>query len=218
MLFDGYVVSEENPADAKDYEQANDKNEDTRVFAPYKENGVLSFHTEDRFFCTTPKPLPEGLCGAPALDTDGDLCGVVEGIVPTDHKNEKLAGAAAFLPSYELEAFVDLVERGLVQKIMPSDLYQMVVESKKTNTISGGQSEDWEATYDETIEELKKRYSKEELDQILASVERERKEAMEMFQKEGGDLDEIIERVRTKSLQIREMIRDQYRKGHADEH
>jgi hypothetical protein len=221
--FDGFVVSERNAADSENFEQDN-SNEDTRVFYPYHDTGNLAFHTEDRFFATTPKPLPEGLCGAPVLDTDGNLCGTVEGIVPVNHKNEKLAGCAAFLPSYVMKAFIDFVERGLVEKMMPSDLFQMVVTAKKTNSIGGGifrkdekgsytKETNWEEEYDKALVELKQRYTKEEMDAIMDVVKNERKEVLDILNKEGGDLDEIMERVRFKTMQIREMVRDQYAKS-----
>jgi hypothetical protein len=230
MHFDGFVVSERNVADSTDF-GAGDKDttsavadEDLRVFYPHKESGTLSFHTKDRFFASTPEPLPEGLCGAPVLDADGDLSGCVEGIVPVTHKDERLAGSAAFLPSYVMHAFVDYVERGLLEAIMPKDLFQMAVTAKQTNSIGGGvfkadgkgtytEESNWEEAYDIAIESLKTRYSKKEVDAILETIEREREEVLDIMDKEGGDLDEVMQRVRTKTMQIREMVIDQYRKG-----
>lgn len=225
MEFDGYVVKELNVVDTDTYQKANsDANEDNRAFFPYQDTGILSFHTEDRFFASTPKPLPEGLCGAPVLDEDGDLCGIVEGIVPVDHKNEALAGCAAFLPSYVMKAFVDYVERGLVEKMMPRDLFQIVVTAKKTNSIGGGifrkdekgnytKETNWEDEYDRALANLKERYTKEELDSIMHVVQNERDEVIKIFDTEGGDLDQIIERVRFKTMQIRDMVRDQHAKS-----
>ena len=224
MMFDGFVVSEQNAADSEEF-QSNSADEDTRIFYPYREKGELSFHTSDRFFATTPEPLPEGLCGAPVIDVDGDLCGTVEGIVPKTHKDPRLAGSAAFMPSYIMQAFVDFVERGLLEQMMPKDLFQMVVTAKKTNNIGGGafsadkdgnftKPTNWEDAYDAALESLKKRYSKEEVDAVLSTIENEREEVLEIMEKEGGDLDEIIQRVRQKTFQIREMVLDQYRKGH----
>lgn len=226
MFFDGFVVSEQNKADADnmgDAMQKEEVNEDLRVFHPYKEKGTLAFHTDDRFFATTPQPLPEGLCGAPVLDEDGDLCGTVEGIVPVTHPNKNLAGCAAFLPSFTMQAFVDYVERGLLQQMMPQDLFQMVVNSKKTNSIGGGvfradgkggytTETNWDEAHDLLIERLKQKYDKEEVDSIMKTIERERDEVLETWNKEGGDLDDIIKKVRAKTLQVREMIIDQYRK------
>ena len=232
MNFDGFVVSERNVADSTDFgddskketKPAAEVDEDLRIFYPYKESGILSFHTKDRFFATTPEPLPEGLCGAPVLDAGGDLCGCVEGIVPVTHKDERLAGSAAFLPSYVMHSFVDYVERGLLEQIMPKDLFQMAVTAKKTNSVGGGvfkadgkgtytEESNWEEAYDIAIESLKKRYNKEEVEAILESIDRERGEVMEIMDKEGGDLDEIMQRVRQKTMQIKEMVVDQYRKG-----
>ncbi|GAX21326.1 hypothetical protein FisN_1Lh161 [Fistulifera solaris] len=228
LLFDGFVVSERNVADSESFSAAaskqNNTNEDTRVFYPYTEQGKLAFHTNDRFFATTPEPLPEGLCGAPVLDQDGDLCGTVEGIVPVTHKDKRLAGSAAFLPSYIVQSFIDFVERGLLQQIMPKDLFDLVVTAKKTNSIGGGFFKkdkdgkytgltDVEEAYDSALDTLQKRYTPEEYKAISKTIEDERKEVLEIMDKEGGELDEIIARVRAKTLQIREMVMDQYQKG-----
>ena len=173
--FDGFVVHDPNPEPAED----SLAQEDTRVFESYKEIGILSFHTNDRFFAETTTPLPEGLCGAPALDADGELCGVVEGIVPVDHENRKIAGNAAFLPSFVLQSFVDYAERLMLEQMMPKDVFQNVVQAKATNTLGGGTfnvSKDgdpegsWEEAYNRQVEMLKKKYSKEEVDAILWNV------------------------------------------------
>lgn len=227
MFFDGYVVAERNVVDNEEFEEKPKEpvNEDLRIFHPYKEEGNLTFHTNDRFFASTPKPLPEGLCGAPVLDKDGDLCGCVEGIVPVTHKNTVLAGSAAFMPSHVMKFFIDYVERGLLEQMMPKDLFQMVVTAKMTNSIGGGvfksdgkgtytKESDWEEAYDIALHNLKRRYTEKEVDAILTAVERERDEVLDILEKEGGDMDEIIERVRLKTLQIREMVKDQYMKGH----
>jgi uncharacterized protein YfkK (UPF0435 family) len=224
MLFDGFVVSERNVADSESQPgRSGDADEDTRAFYPYSQSGVLSFHTEDRFFATTAEPLPEGLCGAPVLDSDGELCGTVEGIVPVNHKNKHLAGSAAFIPSHVMKPFIDYVQRGLLETMMPHDLFQMVITAKKTNSIGGGvfkpdgqggyKDSDWEEAYDIALENLKKRYSPQEVEAILQTVTRERDEVLDIMDKEGGDLDEIMQRVRLKTLQMREMIIDQVRRG-----
>jgi hypothetical protein len=73
VTFDGYVVAEANPADSQTFlndsidnpstDKIGDKpadDDDARVFYPYSEPGHLNYHTRDRFFATTPEPLPEG--------------------------------------------------------------------------------------------------------------------------------------------------------------
>ena len=185
MYFEGFVVHDPPGEDSKveannDEDDESDVNEDTRVFEPYEEIGSLAFHTNDRFFATTPIPLPEGLCGAPAVDEDGELCGIVEGIVPTTHENKKIAGSAAFLPSFVMAAFVDYVERFLAEQMMPKDILQQVVRAKATNSLGGGvfklgqdgnpEEGDWEEAYERQLEQLKKKYSKEEVDAILWNI------------------------------------------------
>ena len=233
MHFDGYVVEEPDTVENTSYNQEKqedsssneDENsqEDNRVFLPYQENGILSFHTEDRFFATTPKPLPQGLCGAPVTDPDGDLCGTVEGIVPINHKNEKLAGAAAFIPSFVMQVFIDFVERSLVEKMMPSELFQMVVAAKKTNSIGGGlfrkdkdgnytKDTNWNQEYDRALANLKKLYTPEEVNKILNTIEDQRADVQKIFDKEGGDMDEIIENMHIKTEQIKALVQDQVMK------
>ena len=233
MAFDGFVVSERNMADSQSYSNdtaaaadstASSTNEDTRIFYPYQETGTLSNHTDDRFFATTPEPLPEGLCGAPVLDADGDLCGTVEGIVPVNHENKKLAGCAAFMPSFVMQAFVDFVERGLLKQMMPDDLFKMVETAKATNSVGGGlfakdkdgtytRETTWDQEYDKALAAIKKRYPPREVEAIMNVVEKEQEEVLDIFKKEGGDLDEIVARIRLKREQILAMVRDQYRKG-----
>ena len=176
IFFDGFVVHDPSRPDAAAEDLAE---EDTRVTEPYEEVGTLSFHTNDRFFATTSKPLPEGLCGAPALDTDGELCGVVEGIVPVDHENQNIAGSAAFLPSFVLASFIDYAERYMLEQMMPKDVFQSVVKAKETNSLGGGSFNlkgspegegGWEEAYERQVEKMKKQYSKEEVDAILWNV------------------------------------------------
>lgn len=236
MTFDGYAVEElgnesaETPAeydsDSSDDEEEADEQEDLRVFQPYREEGQLSFHTNDRFFATTPKPLPEGLCGAPVLDTDGDLCGVVEGIVPVDHADKRLAGSAAFLPSYQLAAFVDYCERQMLQDLMPADLFQMVVNAKKTNSFGGGpfrlddegnpERANWDELHASMINKLKQKYTDEEVEAFLSTIRNESDEVMRIMDEEGGDIDDIIARVRAKTLAMQEQIHEEFRKSQED--
>jgi hypothetical protein len=101
----------------------------------------------DRFLARTEAgPLPEGLCGGPAIKlpsatasndngTTGDdpliVRGVVEGIVPTNHESRELAGLASFLPSYRVREFVDYAERIMLERIIDKDLFGKVVDLKE---------------------------------------------------------------------------------------
>lgn len=223
VCFEGFAVQDDVIQD-QDMPSPEDADfQDSRTFRPFAEHGTLDFHSEDRFFATTPRLLPGGLCGAPALDSDGKCCGTVEGIVPMSHGNKKLAGTAAFMPSFVMQVFIDFVERGLIQKMMPSDLFQMVETAKKTNTIGGGlfkQDEhgsftaetEWEQEYDKAMSRLKERYSDDELQAIMNIVRDEREEVLKEMEQEGGDVDEIIERVRQKTMETKAMIHDQIAK------
>lgn len=226
MDFDGFVVGQPDAVDGTDsnyQHQATDGSDDNRAFFTYKETGILNFHTEDRFFATTPKPLPQGLCGAPVTDCDGDVCGTVEGVVPVAHPNKNLAGAAAFLPSFVMQVFIDFVERGIVEKMMPPDLFQTVVSAKNSNSIGGGifrkdengkftNATTWDVEYDRALSRLKTSYSKEEYDKIMDVIQSQRDDVLETFDKEGGDMDKIIEKVRIKTEHLKALVQDQYRK------
>jgi hypothetical protein len=234
VTFDGYVVAEPNKADSDKFEETNERSdeessvnsEDSRVFYPYQETGKLAFHTRDRFFAMTPEPLPEGLCGCPVLDKNEAVCGIVEGIVDKNHSNKDIAGSAAFMPNYIMTPFIEFAERFMLQRILPKGLFQKAVTAKTTNTIGGGifQKDQggrfqpgsmtaWEETFDRAVEQLKKNHSKEEVEAILNTIQRERKEVLDILDKEGGDLDEVAERVRTRTMQIRELIHEEYRQG-----
>lgn len=251
MLFDGYAVEELQPttgatdaeaepavtpaeadddcdlSDEEEDEQGKENNaavEDRRIFQPYTEEGSLAFHTEDRFFATTPKPLPEGLCGAPVLDTDGELCGVVEGIVPVTHENPRLAGSAAFMPYFQVAAFVDYCERQMLQNLMPPDMFQMVVNAKKTNAFGGGPykqdnkgeavKSDWEEAHKIMVDNLKEKYTKDEVEAFLQLIRDESEEVMKRMQAdEEADMDEIIAQVRSETLASREKFHAEFHKA-----
>ena len=236
--FDGYVVTESDTANQErnpDKEADNNEDskgksdEDERVFLPYQSTGQLAFHTKDRFFATTPEPLPEGLCGGPVLDKDGKVCGIVEGIVAADHANKDIAGSAAFMPNYVMTPFIEFAERFMLQKVLPKNLFQQAVTAKTTNQLGGGvlqTQEDGryspgttvsvEEAFDRAVEQLEKNHTKEEVDAIMGTIRRERKEAMNILEKEGGDLTEILERVRRRTLDVREQIIEDYRQNHQE--
>ena len=238
LQFEGYVVTEpdtankERTTEEKEDEGSDNKeaksenNEDNRVFLPYRETGKLAFHTNDRFFATTPEPLPEGMCGGPVLDKNGMVCGIVEGIVDKSHPNKNIAGTAAFMSNYAMTPFIEFAERFMLQKVLPKNLFQQAVTAKTTNQFGGGilqTQEDGryspgttvsvEEAFDRAVEQLQKNHTKEEVDAILGTIRRERKEAMKILEEEGGDLTEILQRVRRRTLDVRDQIIDDYRKG-----
>lgn len=240
VTFDGYVVAEANPADSQTFlndsidnpstDKIGDKpadDDDARVFYPYSEPGHLNYHTRDRFFATTPEPLPEGLCGGPVLDTNNMVCGVVEGIVSKDHSNKDIAGHAALMPNFLIAPFIDYAERFMLQRIMPKNLFKKVVTAKTTGQLGGGIFQkntdgnmepighrlSYEEAFDRAVDQLKENHTPEEVEAILNTVQRERKEVLEVMDKEGGDMDEVVNRVRERTLQIREMVHEEYREG-----
>mmetsp|Transcript_27313 Transcript_27313/g.56615 ORF Transcript_27313/g.56615 Transcript_27313/m.56615 type:complete len:183 (+) Transcript_27313:290-838(+) len=55
--------------------------------------------------------------------------------------------------------------------------------------------------YQEILASLSQNHSPEEVDAILATVEAERKEVIEIMEREGGDLDDVIARVRKQTYE-----------------
>lgn len=148
VLFQGFEVYEANMTDQDQVETSkkSDAGDDERLFHPYSSQGTLAMASPDRFLAQTEAgPLPEGLCGGPAIqlprdDASGDsvnssaplyIRGVVEGIVPTNHENKDLAGLASFLPSYRIREFVDFAERIMLEQIIDEELFRRVVEMKE---------------------------------------------------------------------------------------
>jgi hypothetical protein len=130
------------------------------------------------------------------------------------------------MPNYIMTPFLDFAERFMLQKILPKSLFQKAVTAKTTGHLGGGifqkdaqgryqptgNSMSYEEAFDRAVDQLKQNHSPEEVEAILNTIQRERKEVMEIMDKEGGDLDEIAERVRNRTLQLREMIHEEYRK------
>lgn len=161
------------------------------------------------------------------MDSKGEVCGVVEGIMPDDYPDERMAGAASFIPGPRLSEFIDFAEQVMLKEIFPEKMYDMVVDYKKglgsesvEYNMEGGdgaavgapeESEKKEnqamqtklgTAFEERIEGLKKRHTMEEVNAILTTIRRERDEVMDIWNREGGDLDEIIARVRAKTRAI----------------
>jgi len=269
----------------KQHQNRSSSEEDERTFHPYSSLGNISMASPDRFLAKTKGgPLPEGLCGGPVIQLThpktGDdipltntntntnttekkhkiikplnLRGVVEGIVPINHEDSRLAGLASFLPSYRIREFVDFAERVMLQQIVPEELFERVVALKKQESVKNtvyrggvgnelreegnydvdasddgkgrlsreqveedddgaspkhpfaegfGESEhtpELDREYQEILASLSQNHSPEEVDAILATVEAERKEVIEIMEREGGDLDDVIARVRKQTYE-----------------
>lgn len=238
VYFEGFEVAEEasdhmavmESAPGENSSQSNKSDDDTRVFNPFKETGSLFYASRERFLAKTDRPLPEGLCGGPALDTEGNVAGIVEGIVPLNHENKRLAGAAAFLPSPVLREFITWAERAMLQQIVPEQLFNKIVDVKNGKALNeegttvtsptsmpgdpegsgveamNEEADNLERAYEEMMASLSKTHTPEQVAAIKATVEREQQEVMDIMSTEGGDLDEAITRVRARTRQRQEEI------------
>ena len=191
------------------------------MFVPYQERGWLSFATPERFLASTnDRVLPEGLCGGPVLcPDDGRVCGVVEGIVPLDFHDKRIAGAASFLPTPLLRGFIEHAEQTMLQTILPPKLYDKVVDLKQGQPLSSKtgemqlQSDDdyndeglMEKAFQDMVAGLRQHHTTEEVNAIVGTIDRERQEVLDILQRQGGDVDEIIARVRQKTRQVQQDI------------
>jgi hypothetical protein len=215
VSFEGFSITDDSPAadmESLDSLQGTSPKDDTRIFMPYTETGNLIMATTERLLAKTEVPLPEGLCGGPTLDDDGRVCGIVEGIVPRDHSDERVAGAASFIPSFRIQQFLDVAEHIMLESIVPADIFHSVVELKTTGVL-GTQNmspEDAADEYKMHVSKLREQYSKPEYDAIIGTVERERAEVIDIMEREGGELDEVIGRVRENTMRTREELLKKY--------
>lgn len=209
VTFEGFEITDPEPIldlssiDEKIKEAEKNKNhEDTRVFVPYSTKGTLFVATAERLLAKTDAPLPEGLCGGPTIDKHGTISGIIEGIVPKDHEDERLAGAAAFIPSFRIQQFIDFAEHLMLKTILPQDVFDGVVELKTTGELgNANMNPDYCASEIERhIQALRKIHSKEEVEAIMKTIRREREEVVDIMTTEGGRLDEVVARVRANTL------------------
>jgi hypothetical protein len=84
------------------------QSQDLRLPVPRIVPGAFLSHTQHQAFAKTNPILTFGMCGGPALarkntgDTVPRICGLLEGIVPTDHPVEGLRGLASIVDSVEI--------------------------------------------------------------------------------------------------------------------
>lgn len=105
VYIDGYHVTERD--DGK--ETLDGTHDDTRVFVPYSTIGNIVVTGKERCLAKTESPLPEGLCGG-LIVSIGRVVGIIEGILPINHKKKCIAGATAFLTSGVIREFVHYSE------------------------------------------------------------------------------------------------------------
>lgn len=63
---------------------------------------------------------------------------------------------------------------------------------------------------------IQKNYSKEELALIFSEVEREKEEVIDLLKTEGGNIDEIVAKVRARTLKKQLDIIQEYKEKHGD--
>jgi siroheme synthase len=117
-------------------------------------------------------------------------------------------------------------EQLLIEQILPPDIYDKVVRLKEGRPFRDSDAFDvasvlqqnekdkaeekiLDETYEELIANMKKYHSAEETNAILDMIRREKDEVLKILDREGGDVDEVIARVRaeTRAKQKEELTR-----------
>lgn len=213
VSFEGFqIIDDSRAADLESLDNLENGADDNRVFVPYTETGTLIAATTERLLAKTEVPLPEGLCGGPTLDSDGRVCGIIEGIVPKTHEDKRVAGAASFIPSFRIQEFLNRAERTMLEIIMPADILRSVIELKTTGEV-GTQNLDPNNTaeeYNMHMEKMREKYNKNDYDAIMDTIRRERDEVVDIMDREGGELHEVIGRVRQNTIKTREELLKKY--------
>jgi len=142
VYFEGFEIKNLEDSDGDDdYDEAlaeDEAEDDVRAHSPFSADGTVISPADERDLIQTTTLLTDGMCGAPVLDEHGFVAGIVEGIVPTDHENPFVAGAAATVTSPALHTFVDQSEEMMLRKIMPEDLMKKLAQARKIIQKRGG--------------------------------------------------------------------------------
>lgn len=214
VVFDGFEIMEENGVDGDTKPAVQNDDGDVRVFVPFTESGNLIHASPERFLAKTDRTLPEGLCGGPTFDATGAVCGIVEGIVPVDHKIKDIAGAASFIPSFAVRSFLDYAERFMLEQLVEKDMLDKIIEIKETGELGKEGTEEnlseaaidasapeMQKLYNDWIHQLRENNSMDDVNSLLGTIQEEKKEVLRILDEEGGDLDEVIARVRTETVE-----------------
>lgn len=214
VFFEGFELDEVDYQEENVEEKKIDE-EDTRVFFNYKDSGCLIHTSQNRVLVTTNEPLPEGICGGPVIDNEGNVCGVVEGIVPRDHEDVRIAGAASYIPHSQIRAFLDYAEKLMLEQIVPEKLFERIIGIKdgkpfRQRTIDLSETEDRnddntelniEELYSQAMTSIRQNQSHEELGAIETMLEREQQEVYDVLNCDGGDVDKAEQKVRKSTKQ-----------------
>lgn len=117
--FHGHEVSTEG-VDEGDVNTPAGK--DLRLSLPRSYTGEVLGRSAHQIFCQTQGGvLSQGMCGGPVVGQRGSICGMVEGIVPQEHPESFLRGAAVIIESPDILDFIKSVERVMTGENEVSD-------------------------------------------------------------------------------------------------
>lgn len=205
LITDGYELAEPTDLDLTV--------EDTRYFVHISEPGSITGFSDYRYFMNTARPLPEGSCGGPVMDKDGRVAGIVEAIVSpnqTEDGYNELIGQASVIPPHLISQFVAWSEQQMLQQIVPKHMYEKVIEIKAGRELNADSNktppEDIDTEYEKIVANFKKRLPPEKFDALMATMQRDKSEVLNILDKDGGDLEEVEAQVRAKNWKMYESI------------
>mmetsp|Transcript_24662 Transcript_24662/g.35203 ORF Transcript_24662/g.35203 Transcript_24662/m.35203 type:complete len:162 (-) Transcript_24662:89-574(-) len=145
-----------------------------------------------------------------------------------------MAGAASFIPSFRIRQFLDWAERHvMLEQLVSPEILERIVHIKETGQlIKGGnataaadstdttqrtalndtnKSPDVTTAYNAWVQELKNKNpdSRDTVNAILKTVQTERQRALSILEEEGGDVDEVVARVRKDTLAQHQQVLEQ---------
>ena len=79
------------------------------------------------------------------------------------------------------------------------DLHENEMRFEDDSEINESYNDSLDEDFSRMVEAMKRTHKPEQVEAILATIEREKKEVMEILQRDGGDIDEIVAEVRART-------------------
>jgi hypothetical protein len=127
LKFAGHNVTDTAEDGRSNFPPANGVSVDSRKPIPTTVHGQVVHKSEAQIFCKTETVLTYGMCGGPVVVSEedgggglvnGQIAGMIEGIVPMEHPVPELQGLAVFIDSDDIRDFVREVEGGRVEPLL----------------------------------------------------------------------------------------------------
>ncbi len=109
-------------------------------------SGKPLLRTTHQLFCPTKPILSDGMCGGPVLTTKEInekesmkiICGMTEGIVPSNHNVEKIRHAAVFVESGQIRQFLNDIEADQIEPLVGGYAQSIVGADQNADKMNWG--------------------------------------------------------------------------------